>query len=69
MFLEPFPIDIARNIPPANIQKPQPMEFEIRLIVWEVFNVVIPEGKKVVSIYASVALDSNANKDGIEIVK
>ncbi|EGR34566.1 hypothetical protein IMG5_007260 [Ichthyophthirius multifiliis] len=69
MFIEPFPVDIARIIDPSNIQKPSPLEFEIRLIVWEVFNVPLNQDKKPLSMYVSVALDGNANINGEEIIK
>jgi hypothetical protein len=45
------------------------LEFEIRLIVWEVFNIVKPEGRKAINIYVSVSLDGNANINGEEVTK
>ncbi|EGR29195.1 hypothetical protein IMG5_161110 [Ichthyophthirius multifiliis] len=69
LFIEPFPTDIARIIPQSNIQKPSPQEFEIRLIVWEVFNIVLPEGKKSINMYVSVSLDKNANINQEEVTK
>lgn len=56
-------------IPPSTIEKPQPMEFEIRLIIWETFDIPIPQGKPNVSIFLTVSLDSTANIKGEEIVK
>ncbi|EAR93381.2 C2 domain protein (macronuclear) [Tetrahymena thermophila SB210] len=70
-FLEPFPFDVARIIPPSTIEKPQPMEFEIRLIIWETFDIPIsnPIQKSTVDIFLTVSLDSTANIKGEEIVK
>ena len=39
MCIEPFPSKIAKLIPPSAIEPPQPQEFEIRLIIWETFNI------------------------------
>ena len=45
------------------------MQFEIRLVVWEVCNISKPVGKDSIDIYVSISLDPDANKDGEEITK
>ena len=45
------------------------MQFEIRLVVWEVYNVSKPVGRDIIDIYISISLDPDANKDGIEVTK
>ena len=46
-------------IPVSNIDPQRNLEFEVRLIVWEIKNAPIPPGKKAVDLFAKVNLFKN----------
>lgn len=63
MFMEVLPLDVARVVPPSKLVERQPQEYEVRLIIWETFN--IPKTtKKVVDIFCKVTMDSSATISG-----
>ncbi|CAD8189110.1 unnamed protein product [Paramecium pentaurelia] len=69
MFLEVLPIDIARDIEPAPLQAPLPQEYEVRLIIWETFEIPKVATKKVVDIMVTVAMDASATGKDAEVSK
>jgi hypothetical protein len=46
MFVEVYPINIAKTIKPAKIEQPPPQDYELRLIIWQTRNIPLP-GRKV----------------------
>jgi hypothetical protein len=46
----------ARDVPIPKFEKPKPQKYEIRLIIWEVFNLPL-SGKKAIDIFFKVTMD------------
>lgn len=67
MFVEVLPLDIARDIPPSNLNPPAPMEYEVRLIVLETFEIPKNPPKKVVDIFLKASIDASATGNNKEI--
>jgi hypothetical protein len=51
MFVEVLPGSLAKKIPPAKIEAPTPLDYELRLVIWETRNVPILGSK--VKIYVN----------------
>ena len=69
MFLEVLPTDLAREIEPAPLNPPVPQEYEVRLIIWETFEIPKVATKKVVDIMLRVAMDPTATGTDKEVAK
>jgi hypothetical protein len=41
MFVEVLPGNLAKKIPPAKIEAPTPLDYELRLVIWETRNIPI----------------------------
>lgn len=39
MFVEVFPIEVARAIQPSKLEAPRPQMYEVRFIILETFNI------------------------------
>lgn len=60
MFVECLPFDISRMIPPQPLAEPTVMDYEVRLVILETNNIVIPEGKSLLSIMVEARMDASA---------
>lgn len=69
MFVEVLPLEVSRLIPPALLVEKLPSEYEVRLIVWETFNIPLNPVKKAVDIFVRCVMDSSATGTGEEIAK
>jgi hypothetical protein len=69
MLLEPFPTEVAQEIPPSYFGPPSPLEFEIRIVIWETNKIPLPPGSKTVSIMVKCSLDASATGGSEEINK
>lgn len=67
--MEVLPLDIARDIPPSNLNPPAPMEYEVRLIILETFEIPKTAPKKVVDIFLKASMDATATGTNKEIQK
>jgi hypothetical protein len=39
MFVEVFPLDVARIVEPGKMIEPKPQDYEVRVILWETFGI------------------------------
>jgi len=53
MFLEILPNELARSYPVAKIEPPKPTEYEIRLVIYETFD--IPKSGDVIDLFVQVS--------------
>jgi len=68
LFIEVLPAEIARSLPFAKIEPPKPQEFEMRVIIYETFDV--PRGPNgTVDIYVQATLLSSEGWTGDNIIK
>ena len=65
--LEPFPLDLNKLIKISKIEKPKPQEFEIRIVIWETYNIPLSKGKKKNDIFIKATLDGTATGHGKEM--
>lgn len=56
-------------VPMSYFEAPKPLEFEMRIVIWDAKNLPIPKTHKSVNLMTVVSLDQSATGTNEEIIK